>query len=84
MRVGQIVLTRVAYIQNVRDAQSIDHFPILGMLPFAEIEFLREHFIAKFFSNFGLWGQRLLVLISDKVSMPVLKMLKSLQADVCL
>ena len=82
MCVLQIVLTGVAYIQNVSDSQSCDHIPVFRVLPFAQVEFLWEHFIAKFFRNFWLRSQRLLVFISYKVAVTGLIMLERLQADV--
>ena len=80
MRVLQIVLTGVANIQNVSDSQRCDHVPVFRVLPFAQVEFLREHFVAKFFRYFWLRSQRLLVFISDKLPVTRLIMLKRLQA----
>ena len=82
MRVLEVVLTRVADVENVGDAESCDHLAIFCMLPFSKIHFLREHFITKFFGDRWLRSDRLLVLVTNELFVRLLIVFKGLQADV--
>lgn len=82
MRVLEVVLTRVADVENVRDAESCDHLAIFCMLPLSQINFLREHFITKFFRDRWLRSDRLLVLVANELFVRLLIVFKGLQADV--
>ena len=47
----EVVLAGVANVEDVCDAQSRDHLPILRMLPLAQVHLFSEHFIAELFGN---------------------------------
>ena len=52
MRVFEVVLARVANVENMRDSESFDHLSILGVLPLAQVNSLGEHLVAETFLGY--------------------------------
>ena len=49
MRLLEIILARVAYVKNVRNAQCFDHLSVHCVLPLPQIDFLGVHLTAEAF-----------------------------------
>jgi len=49
MAVLEVVLTGVAYVEDVSYAKGRDHLAVLRVLPLAQVDLSGEHFVAKLF-----------------------------------
>jgi len=55
MRLLEIILARVAYVKNVRNAQCFDHLSVHCVLPLPQIDFLGVHLTAEAFFLSDTW-----------------------------